>query len=227
MSGVIAVLMAVLIPVGLKARQSAERAEELATLKQYAVALFSYEIDHQGRLPFFGEPRRPVDDLVFESGRVGTGTAGSAAIVLHTFYWCSAIVPYMSSWDGLPYRVRLWPAPLFDDLRETGAFQSPVYMTSSAFADASLWRQSDTYSKDGYRPQTVAAARYPSRKILLSAFGARDTDGMPVVMVDRSVQLVDPATIRPGFEPTGLFPFSINTHLPGAATLNGFSGFDF
>ncbi|MGI9014076.1 MAG: type II secretion system protein [Phycisphaerales bacterium] len=226
---VLGILLALLVPIAAHARRGGEHAEELVTIRNYGVALVAYENDHRGQLPFAGEPGRPEAGIHFRvrGETVGTGPNGSAAVILNSFLWASAIVPYLDTWQGLPWNVRLFPSPIFDDGEAVGAFQSPVWMT---FADPALWQNENpsTYKRSTFRPQNVAQSRHPERKILLTAIGARREDGrLPIVTIDRSVRVLHPDEILPTLEVASpLFPFSIHPW-PGSATVNGLLGYDF
>jgi prepilin-type N-terminal cleavage/methylation domain-containing protein len=67
--GIIAVLIAILLPALSKAKEQANRVKCAANLKQFGIAFQLYTTDNKGRFPACGAERRPEDWIYWENGR--------------------------------------------------------------------------------------------------------------------------------------------------------------
>jgi prepilin-type N-terminal cleavage/methylation domain-containing protein/prepilin-type processing-associated H-X9-DG protein len=161
---VVAVLLAILIPVLASARDSARVLALQAHQRDVGLVLRQYAYDHADRFPFYGVPRSLRAPLRLGEWDIPDGYWNQP------HYW-GAYVAH-KGYDGM---LSMLTPPNFDPpVDETNnpgrppyAYLSTDVLTYSAFAAPSYWVSLESQSLDDHLPQKWSTIAFPSHKGVL------------------------------------------------------------
>lgn len=150
---IIALLVAILLPIIGKAKESSRQAACLSILKQVGAACILYATDHQGTLPKYYLDRTPPD-----------GNAFGYAYLMP--YMTSHKVTDSASYVSFARQYLVCPtAKTLYKKQQTGDMQGPTYaFTKEGSQLGPLWGRYESYQKGGFLILNTIPT--PSRKIL-------------------------------------------------------------
>lgn len=235
---VVVVLIALTMPVLQQAKAAVNHTANLAAMRQFSTALTLYSLQSDGSFPFFGIPGAPERGLSFGTCRVGVfSSQGAQVLVDSSQYWVSAIVPFLSGWNDLPYESRIdRDGVVMSSCGSSGKgmYWSPVRMTHTVFADPAFFTDAGPHSGSMINGSRISQVRHPSRKGMLIGFpsssGRVDAGTFPpafvrIAFADGST-LMQPWVIR-AIDPPRRPPFTLIDYWPIMATPDGLKGFDY
>jgi prepilin-type N-terminal cleavage/methylation domain-containing protein len=233
---IIAVIVAITIPILSKARNHAKVTASLATLQQLTVAMQTYGSSSREFFPYIGTPGNPLGPLVVNGFDLQANVNGSPGYFrVNSRFWISLLYPeYLSSRKSVTND----STRVADSLSEypEDVFTTDILLAHGCSAYATYWDTDDAPIDDTLlRGSTLGDVRFPSLKGLTfdgtsgNYLNKPGPNSNPVFYTagraDGSAGLIDlaniPAEILPVDRPYGAVEFPI------LSTRHGLAGRDF
>lgn len=152
--GVLAVLLAIVLPAIGASRRSAETVGALADQRGRGGVLAQYIVAHRDEFPTYGIPGTNRGPLFTPDGELAVDA-----------YWSQpGCWGLFLEWTGVVSG--MWPRSLRDGA--TGAFDAPEdILTYGAYAPARFWKPGASQRETDHLPQKATSVRFASRKTFL------------------------------------------------------------
>jgi prepilin-type N-terminal cleavage/methylation domain-containing protein len=231
---IIAVIVAITIPILSKARNQAKVTASLATLQQLTVAIESYGSSSREFFPYIGTPGNPMGPLVVNGYDLKSNPNGSPTYFgANARFWISLLYPtHLSSKKSVTNQSTIESDFVFE--YPEAVFMSDIRLTHACSAYATYWDTDDAPIDDTLlRGSTLGDVRFPSLKGITwdtssgSLLNKPNSDGPRFYTAGRAdgsaglIDIANPTADAPVQRPYGASPFPI------MSTRHGLAGRDF
>jgi prepilin-type N-terminal cleavage/methylation domain-containing protein len=231
---IIAVIVAITIPILGKARNQAKVTASLAALQQLAVALESYGTSSREYFPYIGTPGNPMGPLVINGYDLRSNPNGTPGYFrTNARFWISLLYPaHLTSKKSVTNESTLENDSVSDF--PDAVFTTDIRITHGCSAYATYWDTDDApIDETLLRGSTLGDVRFPSQKGLMVDWSSADllksskSDATAFHTAGRAdgsaslIDIVNPSADAPVNRPYGASPFPI------MSTRHGLAGRDF
>lgn len=214
---VVAILIAIVVPLLAHSRERGKDVRSLALLGQHARAFTSYAADYKDTWPYLSNPSGPTelrtDEFAFTCKYFDVSTFWHLALSRHL---------YGVTWNDMIFKRDGW----------TNGVWTPYWYSPAFMAHPSFWTPESRVGPSQWTATTTSAVRYPSAKALFTGppLGERSGNGWQMAFVDTSASTLASRQLVPGIA-SGVGAWEngsdwLDYAYPGMVTLNGVHGRD-
>lgn len=214
---VVAILIAIVVPLLAHSRERGKEVRSLAMLGQHARAFTSYAADHRDTWPYLSDPDKPTElatgDFTFACKYFDVSTFWHLALSEHL---------YGVAWNDAIFKRDGWANGVW----------TPYWYSPSFMAHPGFWDPATRAGPTQWAPTTAGSVRYPSLKTLFTGpvIELEQRIAWQMGFVDASAAQVSADDILPGM-PTGVGAWEngsdwLDYAYPGMVTLHGVRGRD-
>lgn len=226
---VLTVLIAIVLPVFRRTKDSAGDIRSLSAIRQMHTAMALYTHEHNQMYPFFGIPGKPEAGIWVNGVHRSTGAQGAFFFWTQQSVYVSGLLKHLSGVmemaDGHP---AYGPSNSPDLSSRDQVYVSTIVYSPSFLALPDFWKDGGPHDPRFIQPTRVSMVRHPPRKGLLvySTLEMFQSNRVMLGFADGSVRQEERNMSR-SIKKDPQSPFWLNDRAPGLITRDGVHGIDY
>lgn len=226
---VLAVLIAMILPVFRRTKESVGDIQSLSAIRQMHAAMVLYTHEHDQMYPFFGISGSPEAGIWINGTHRSSGLPGGHQFFIqHQDLYVSALVKHLSgpmeTASGSAFQVPSHP----DKETPEGVYVSNILYSHSFITSPAFWKDGGPHEARHVQPTRVSMVRHPPRKGLL-------VYGNPSLFAENRVIIgfadgsasKEQRNMAGSITPDSRTPFTLNNRAPAMITRDGVLGVDY